>query len=79
MSTTQNATHAWAGYKAFVDVKLAIGYLVLSGVHVIADPTRGGALQLVCGTTGDVITYCYRDGTSWKVKADTVQDWIDNA
>lgn len=66
----------------YVDVRLAIGELVMSGVGVRCDveriTPRIATCTLLDADTNECIAPTFRDGTSWKVRTETVQDYIDD-
>ena len=61
----------------FIAYTEAIGRLVVAGVDVTWERVGMGGGQIVDKATGDVIGFCYRDGSSWKIKAEHVEDYIE--
>lgn len=60
----------------FITYTEALGRLVVAGVDV-AWENKGGSGQIIDKATEDVIGFCYRDGSSWKIKAEHVDDYIE--
>lgn len=69
--------------KPFVDLRLAIGELVIAGhqptvTFTTSNEGRTKNCLFVDATTGERIAFCFRDGSTFKVKTADVQDYIDN-
>lgn len=56
----------------FITYTEALGRLVVAGVNA---KWHNG--QIYDGTTEEMIGFCYRDGSSWKVKAEHIDDYIE--
>lgn len=63
---------------AFVDYRLAIGDLVLAGINVKFDKLTQTLVESDKHGYRTQIAYCFRDGATYKVKAENVQDYIDD-
>ena len=61
----------------FITYTEAIGRLVVAGVDVAWSRQAGNNHQIVDKATDEVIGFCYRDGSSWKIKAEHVDDHIE--
>ena len=60
----------------FIDYKMAIGILVTAGFTVSLKKTGDARLIIA---NGEVVTIpVFRDGTTWKVKEEAVQEWISD-
>jgi hypothetical protein len=69
--------------KPFVDLRLAIGELVICGHQPTVEffESNGGkskSCRFMDAMTGERIAFCFRDGSTFKVKTADVQDYIDN-
>lgn len=62
--------------KAFLTTGEAAEMLLFAGFKVSLDNPGGGASKSICAN-GETVAFGYRDGTNWKFKRDTVQDFID--
>lgn len=60
----------------FIDYKEAIGILVVSGFTVSLKKI-GDARQIIANDEWVTIPM-FRDGTTWKVKEEALEDWIDD-
>lgn len=58
----------------FIDYKMAIGMLALSGVQVKFDKIK----EVLTDEIGNPICYCFRDGTTFKAREETIQDFIES-
>lgn len=62
----------------FVDYRLAIGDLVLAGINVKFDKLTQTLVEVNDEGRQAGIVYCFRDGATYKVEQETVQDYIDD-
>jgi hypothetical protein len=69
----------------YMDYRMAIGELVLSGINVGIEREGNHTYLVDKGETDSLkfhqspkrITYCFRDGSTYKVKWETIQDYCD--
>jgi hypothetical protein len=61
----------------FIDYRLAIGMLVLADINVKFDKLTQTLVEIDGDGYRHPIVYCFRDGAIYKVKEETVDDYIE--
>lgn len=62
---------------SFIDYRLAIGMLVLADINVKFDKLTQTLVEIDDDGYRTQIVYCFRDGAIYKVKEETVDDYIE--
>ena len=61
----------------FYDIRLAIGDLVMSGISVSVEPYNH-TVAIWDRNINEIVCVAFRDGTTYKIKKEKIENWIEN-